>query len=66
MQPHCPGRFTRDGTSYRLATNNGPNALHGGLKGFDKVSGAPSQTGFQRRRGVFRYTSKHGEEGTRT
>jgi len=57
------GRFTLDGKTYSLATNNGPNHLHGGVKGFDKVvwkaepgtAGAPSVT--------FRYTSPDGEEG---
>src|ERR1700730_3316594 len=31
------GQFTLDGAKYTLARNNGENALHGGLKGFDKV-----------------------------
>lgn len=31
------GRFTLDGITYQLPTNDGPNALHGGTCGFDKV-----------------------------
>jgi aldose 1-epimerase len=30
------GRFTLAGRDYTLATNNAPNSLHGGLKGYDK------------------------------
>jgi aldose 1-epimerase len=31
------GRFTFDGRAYSTPVNNGPNSLHGGTKGFDKV-----------------------------
>ncbi len=56
------GRFEIDGAVYELAVNNGPNALHGGIKGFDKVvwKGVPTEAGD----GVaFSYVSSDGEEG---
>ena len=31
------GKFVLAGKNFSLATNNGPNALHGGIRGFDKV-----------------------------
>jgi aldose 1-epimerase len=31
------GHFTLDGQTYQLPQNDGPNSLHGGGKGFDKV-----------------------------
>jgi len=57
-------KFELDGKSYSLAANNGPNALHGGTKGFDKVvwtigevkSGAVASV-------TLMYTSRDGEEG---
>ncbi|XP_059684580.1 galactose mutarotase [Gavia stellata] len=35
------GRFAVDGKEYRLFLNNGPNSLHGGARGFDKVLWSP-------------------------
>jgi len=56
------GRFTLDGHTYALATNNGPNHLHGGLKGFDKVVWKAEL--LQGRTGVaFSRLSPDGEEG---
>ncbi|HJP61656.1 MAG TPA: aldose epimerase family protein, partial [Gemmatimonadaceae bacterium] len=58
------GHFTLDGATYTLAVNNGPNSLHGGLKGFDKVvwNARPFQN--QEGQGVaLDYTSPNGEEG---
>ena len=56
------GKFELDGTTYELPVNNGPNSLHGGIKGFDKVvwKGTPTESGD----GVsFSYVSQDGEEG---
>jgi aldose 1-epimerase len=58
------GRFTVDGRTYTLAINNGPNTLHGGIRGFDKIvwkaqaadgAGGPSV--------VFTHVSPDGDEG---
>ena len=58
------GKFTLDGKEYKLAVNNGPNSLHGGLKAFDKVvwkaedASGPSGPAVK-----LTYTSPDGEEG---
>ena len=57
-------KFTLEGNTYTLATNNGPNTLHGGLKGFDKVVWtAKSSVGIHGPQLVLAYFSKDGEEG---
>ena len=56
------GKFEIDGVQYELPVNNGPNSLHGGVKGFDKVVWEGSQT--EAGDGVvLTYTSADGEEG---
>jgi aldose 1-epimerase len=58
------GKFTLDGKEYTLAVNNGPNALHGGLKGFDKVVWEPKVLMTPEGPALqLRYLSKDGEEG---
>lgn len=58
------GKFTLDGRQYTLATNNGPNALHGGLKGFDKVVWEPKVIVTPQGPALqLRYLSRDGEEG---
>ncbi len=58
------GKFTLDGRQYTLATNDGENALHGGLKGFDKVVWKAEQIEKKDSVGVkFTYVSPDGEEG---
>jgi aldose 1-epimerase len=56
--------FTLDRATYHLAANNGPNSLHGGVKGFDKVVWAGEPFRGDSGAGVrFRYVSPDGEEG---
>lgn len=59
------GRFTLDGHAYQVPVNNGPNSLHGGTMGFDRVlwtivgvkqgSGSASVS--------LRYVSANGDQG---
>jgi aldose 1-epimerase len=58
------GRYTLDGKSYQAPVNNGPNSLHGGTQGFDKVlwdvvsvkSGPTASV-------TLRYVSRDGDQG---
>ena len=55
-------RFSLNGTTYKLAANNGPNHLHGGVRGFDKyVWAAEPMSGVTGV--VFTRVSADGEEG---
>jgi aldose 1-epimerase len=58
------GKFTLDGKEYTLATNNGENHLHGGIKGFDKVVWAAKPSTDDAGANLeLTYLSKDGEEG---
>lgn len=58
------GEFELDSQKYKLAVNNGPNTLHGGLKGFDKRIWRAEPSESQSERGVaFSYVSADMEEG---
>jgi aldose 1-epimerase len=54
------GQFTLNGRQYTLATNNYPNSLHGGVKGFDKVVWNATPDGPSLK---LTYLSHDGEEG---
>lgn len=55
------GKFTLNGKEYKLATNNGPNHLHGGNKGFESRVWDVLEAGPQRLE--LHYLSPDGEEG---
>jgi len=57
-------RFTLAGREYRLAANNGPNHVHGGIKGFDKRVWTPRIIPRDGREALqLAYLSPDGEEG---
>lgn len=58
------GQFTLAGNAYQLETNDGPNHLHGGVQGFDKVIWAAEDTiTGQGATLLLRYRSADGEGG---
>jgi aldose 1-epimerase len=57
------GEFSIDGREYNLATNSGPNTLHGGTVGFDrKVWKGEAVTGVKGAAARLTYVSPDGEE----
>lgn len=58
------GRFELDGKTYQTPVNNGPNALHGGTVGFDKVLWEiTSVEGGDTPSVTLRYVSPDGDQG---
>lgn len=58
------GKFKLNDKEYKLAINNGPNALHGGIKGFDKVIWKATEINQDSVVGLqLEYVSKDMEEG---
>jgi aldose 1-epimerase len=58
------GKFRLNGQEYTLACNNGPNHLHGGKTGFEKVVWQASEnSGGDHDRLILEYVSEDGEEG---
>jgi aldose 1-epimerase len=57
------GSFALNGTTYKLATNNGKNHLHGGVKGFDKVVWNGTILADSIPSLLLTYVSRDGEEG---
>ncbi|HEV3278207.1 MAG TPA: aldose epimerase family protein [Terriglobia bacterium] len=55
-------RFTLDGKEYKLAVNDGPNSLHGGLRGFDKQVWTFKDLGGNHPAIELTYVSPDGEE----
>jgi aldose 1-epimerase len=66
------GQFMLDGVTYKLARNDGPSSLHGGVVGFDKVVWKVTDAGVKDKgpahgssgpQLALTYTSRDGEEG---
>ena len=58
------GRFSLEGRTYQIPVNNGPNSLHGGTKGFDKVVwDVVSSHGGATPSVTLRYVSPDGDQG---
>lgn len=55
------GRFTLDGRAYSVPTNDGPNSLHGGTRGFDKVVWEVVEA--EPNRVALKYVSPNGDQG---
>lgn len=55
------GRFTLDGRTYTVPRNDGPNSLHGGPRGFDKVVWEIVET--RPDRATLRHVSPNGDQG---